>query len=226
MTSNYETFYILYHLFFIDNVFDRHAVIGSSRDLFKLFIQFFMEKDINGSGVVTFESFSEVLKDIGSMLSYEDKFTIAIAFIVNGDKAATAFPSSNLNHINAFKTMKLQGSMRGASKSNAVFGDWLSSSQMSLDNYKDNPNDFAIDDMKNILVEYPRFVTNLVEILEKYIDTRGGIPLLNKIPWFLKEYDFINILITQLEAMRPTQRRKVLMTLQYSLNVADPKQVN
>ena len=184
-----------------------------------------MEKDLNGTGAVTFEDFSEVLKEIGSMLSYQDKFVIASAFVSKGDRASSSFPSSNLNHINTFKNMKLQGSLSGASKSSAIFGDWLSSSQMNLDNYTSSMNDHTIDNMKDMLIEYPAFVTQLVEILEKFIENTGGIPLSSKIPWFLKEYDFINILIVQLEAMRPTQRRKVLMTLQYSLNVADPKQV-
>jgi hypothetical protein len=44
--------------------------------------------------------------------------------------------------------------------------------------------------------------------------------------WVLREYEFVDTLILQLEDMKPTQRRKVLMALQYALSAADPKQVH
>jgi hypothetical protein len=47
-----------------------------------------------------------------------------------------------------------------------------------------------------------------------------------RFPWILKEFEFVDALICQLEEMKPSQRRKVLMSLQYALSAADPKQVN
>lgn len=86
--------------------------------------------------------------------------------------------------------------------------------------------DFVTDTCR---VEYPPFVQLLVEELETLLEAKGGLDLqsLNarRLPWVLKEMEFVDVLIAQLENMRATARRKVLITLQYALQNADAKQV-
>jgi hypothetical protein len=43
--------------------------------------------------------------------------------------------------------------------------------------------------------------------------------------WLLKEFELIDLLISQLELMSSSDRRRALMSLQYSLAAADVKQV-
>lgn len=201
-------------------------MIGNSPNVFKTLLRPFIEQDNNGSGLLDFRTFHDVLKDIGVLLTHQDVLRVARQFRSAGDRAESAYPTSNLNHIQSFRDAQLRGSLRGASKSNPVVGDWLATSGVGLD----REEDYYGDRDGNIgggldSIDYNAFVTELAEILIKMLERDGGVVIGTRFPWILKEFEFVDALICQLEEMKPTQRRKVLMSLQYALSAADPKQV-
>ena len=67
-------------------------------------------------------------------------------------------------------------------------------------------------------------MNDLAHLLEDLLEKRGGVDLQGPLPWALKEYEFVDTLICQLESMKSGERRRVLMTLQYALSAADQRQ--
>ena len=205
-------------------------MIGNSTNLYKTLLRPFVEQDERGSGLLDFRAFHSVLKDIGVLLTHQDVLRVARHYAQpggDGGRAESAYPTSNLNHLQSFRDAKLKGSLRGAAKASGVMGDWLASSGIGLsdaaeDYYGDRSGTIGGSELS---IDYNPFVSDLAEILIKLLERDGGVVLGNKFPWILKEYEFVDALICQLEEMKPTQRRKVLMSLQYALAAADPKQV-
>ena len=184
-----------------------------------------MEQDTAGSGVMDFRTFHDVLKDIGVLLTHLDVLRVARHYMIAGERPESAYPTSNLNHIQSFRDNQLRGSLRGASKSRPVIGDWLATSGVGLqEDYYGNRDGVVGSDVDSI--DYNAFVTDLAEMLVKVLERDGGVVVGTSFPWILKEFEFVDALICQLEEMKPSQRRKVLMSLQYALSAADPKQVN
>jgi hypothetical protein len=93
----------------------------------------------------------------------------------------------------------------------------------SQEDYYGNRDGVVGSDVTSI--DYTAFVTDLAEMLIKVLERDGGVVIGNSFPWILKEFEFVDALICQLEEMKPSQRRKVLMSLQYALSAADPKGV-
>lgn len=172
--------------------------------------------------MLEFEDFYQTLKEIGALLTYQDANLIASKYAVDEEKAESAYPSSNLDHIESFRNRKLTGSLRGAAKSNALFGDWLSeSTKIGLEGQQTRAGH---------VVEYIPFVNQLADILERQINQNGGILPAGHSPsrlgWLLKEFDLVDTLISQLEEMKPTVRRRCLISLQYALAAADTHNVS
>jgi hypothetical protein len=88
--------------------------------------------------------------------------------------------------------------------------------QLSLDRIHDDS-----------LLYYSDFVSELVKLLEQFIEKKGGLPVLtaSKLPWVIKEFELVDLLLSQLESMNAMNRRKTLITLQYALENADINQV-
>ena len=201
-------------------------MIGNSPNIYKTLLRPFVEMDENGSGVHDFRTFHDILKDLGVLLTHQDVMRVARHYAVEGERADSAYPTSNLNHLQSFRDAKLKGSLRGAAKANPVVGNWLASSGVGLsdaEDYYGDRNGVVGGSLGGI--DYNHFVTDLSEILLKILERDGGVVIGTRFPWILKEFEFVDALICQLEEMKPTQRRKVLMSLQYSLSAADPKQV-
>lgn len=222
------------HPFIYLSIFLRRAVLGNSKNIYKTLLRPFVESDEPGSGHLTFKQFSDVLKDIGCLLTHQDLVAVAKSFIPTRASAAAtdsavdphvqaSHPSSNLNHIQSFRDAKLKGTLKGAAMSNPVVGEWLSSSGIGLEDYYGDRNGNTLGNKESI--DYNAFVSELAEVMSDLLDQRGGIVMANQFPWILREFELVDTLICQLEEMNPPQRRKMLMSLQYALSAADPKQV-
>lgn len=219
------------------SIYLRRAVLGNSKNIYKTLLRPFVESDESGSGHLTFKQFSDVLKDIGCLLTHQDLVAVAKSFIPTTASTAAAaadsvvdpqvqasHPSSNLNHIQSFRDAKLKGTLKGAAMSNPVVGEWLSSSGIGLEDYYGDRNGNTLGNKESI--DYNAFVSELAEIMSDLLDQRGGVVMANQFPWILREFELVDTLICQLEEMNPPQRRKMLMSLQYALSAADPKQVH
>jgi hypothetical protein len=215
-----------YVTFFLCCFFSRRAVIGNSPNIYRTLLRPFVEVDDQGSGLMDFRTFHDVLKDLGVLLTHQDVMRVAKHYSRDSARPESAYPTSNLNHLQSFRDAKLTGSLRGAAKANPVVGDWLASSGVGLrdpdDIYGDRHGTYGAT---LTAIDYNAFVTDLSEIMIRLLERDGGVVVGTRFPWILKEYEFVDALICQLEEMKPTQRRKVLMSLQYALSAADPKQV-
>ena len=197
-------------------VHDKKAVIGTSDSMFTSLVGPFKDCDTRGSGVLPFNDFCQACKDLGVMLTHQDLASIARRFAAKGDKADAALPSSHLDHIDSFRNKVLEGSLKGKADKDPRFGDWLSSSGIGFEQS-------GLD--SDLLVEYKPFVSKLVDQLEVLMRKKGGLPLAaSTAPWTLKEFDLVDTLISQLEMMKPSERRRCLMSLQYALSAADMRQ--
>jgi hypothetical protein len=194
--------------------YDKKAILGSAPSMYKALVEPFKDVDAYDSKVLGLGQFISVCKDLGIMLTYKELTFIAKRYSARGVPADSALPSSNLDHIESFKQRVLEGSLKGASNNNAKFGEWLSSSGLPLN----DPTD------ENIFVEYEGFVGALVDCLEGLMEQRGGLIITASAPWTLKEFELVDILICQLEDMKPSDRRRCLMSLSYSLSLADSRQ--
>lgn len=179
-----------------------------------------MEVDLAGSGFVSFRDFCDVLRDMGVMMSHSEYVRLACPYALSPNVAVkpSSFPSSNLNHLQSFREVQLTGMLTGQQKLKPRFGEFLSQHGV-LDENQDDEVEFMIEE--NTRIKYVDFVRDLADILEALIEQRGGLPLNPRLDWTLKEFLFVDILISQLEAMTPTARRKTLLTLQYAFENAD-----
>jgi hypothetical protein len=110
------------------------------------------------------------------------------------------------------------------SKRDPVFKTWISDTGLEKRIITDTPN-----------IEYVPLVDRIVRILEILLksnanglnltsgENQGGVDMSN-FSWVLKEYELINVLVSQLELMPNNDRRQCLLSLQYTLTDADYKQ--
>jgi len=194
--------------------YDKKAILGSAPSMYKALIEPFKDVDVYDKKVLGLGQFISVCKDLGIMLTYKELTFIAKRYAAKGMPADSALSSSNLDHIDSFKGRVLEGSLKGVANNNAKFGEWLSSSGLPLN----DPTD------ENIFVEYEGFVGSLVDCLESLMEKKGGLIVTSSAPWTLKEFELVDILICQLEDMKPSDRRRCLMALSYSLSLADSRQ--
>ena len=214
---------------------DKKAIIGAGASLYDTLVDPFAAMDTSRLGVLAFTPFSRVLRDLGVMLDHQETLSIATRFEAKGSKAAAAlgreFPSDGGDFLRDFKDERLQSSLRGHIGEDPSFGKWLAS------NVPGKSGVMTASDSQNLAVDYTAFVAKLSDIMETIIDREGGL-----IPtaglggrgtitdngeaerlWMLKEFDLIEALICQLELMRPSERRRCLLSLQYAVTTADAK---
>jgi hypothetical protein len=206
----------------------------------------FVEVDYQGTGLVSFADFILLLKDMGAMLSYEECQTLARPYSLSPSSylPPSAYPSSNLNHLDSFREVKLKGSITGRERVKPSFGDFLSNHNLEdlveerekkrrqkQEHVQEESERWKYEDYEmedDTEIQYPLFVKELSEMLEDVLDRQGGISLsaAARLPWVLKEFELVDVLMSQLEAMNAVHRRKTLITLQYAFENADVKRVS
>ena len=178
----------------------------TSKDLVRTVMVPFQEKDSKREHVLDLDDFYDVLTyDFGSTLSFEDIKIIAKPFASNRNVSSKS-PSPAQTSL--FRSSQSAGysSIRGR-----VSGSGFNEEQ---------------EQESKVLVEYPKFVISFVELFEEFIEANGGVSVPTKtIPWVVKEFWLFDFLLSQLEVLDSRQRRRQLMTFQYALISADPKQV-
>lgn len=114
--------------------YDKKAVLGTAQHLLQSMLKPFVEEDYQGSGLLSFLDFVGVLKDLGCMFSQHEYRVLAAPYVLAEDDhpAASAYPSSNLNHLSQFRDAKLTGALRGKAMTQSHFGDFLSEHGVSL----------------------------------------------------------------------------------------------
>ena len=209
--------------------YDRKAVLGRSLNLLQTLLQPFLEIDQQSSGMIIFAEFILILKEMGVLLSRDEYQRLAQPFHLPQPLVESHRPSAHLNHLDQFRTNVLSGSLQGRKKTNDFFDDFLSSHRLK-DSVQRNLSDPSqpIPLQDESLIAYQEFVQELVKCLQGYLEKKGGIPTLTetkRLPWIITEFELIDLLLTQLEEMSASHRRKTLITLQYALENADLSQV-
>ena len=196
-------------------------MLGTSPNIYKTLSRPFLEVDGSNSGLIDFESFAMILKDMGSLLTFQDLMVLAYRHMeldAEGVPVNARPAAPQMDHLQSFRQKKLTGSLRGAAKVKPSFGEFLSNSGIVFDELDEENG--------RMLIRYEPFIRDLETMLEIMMDKQGGVVLgTGKYPWILQEYEFVDALICQLEAMKPSQRRRTLISFQYALSAADPKQV-
>jgi hypothetical protein len=194
----------------------------TAKDLFSEFLRPFVERDQSMKRTLEFETVYDVLVNhFGSTCSYEEIFSLAIKF---GEEETPPDAFKESVSANSFRSLQLRGSLSGAEKVNPSFERWLRGAQgtRSLPTAEKK----RIWAMGMAQIDYPLFVERLVETIEQIVEALGGVQLPARAqPWVLREYDFVDYLLSQLEGMETQTRRRTVMALQHALAAADPKQV-
>eukprot|EP00605_Chrysophyceae_sp_TOSAG23-4_P000290 GSChrysophyteH1.ASY1.ANO1.335.1 assembled CDS len=135
----------------------------------------------------------------------------------------------NDDEIAAHREKKIKSMLSGAAKADERFAAWLASSDTGL----------GLEDIDEPLIAYQPMCVKLAAVIEDQIESGGGMvagpgmanrtgkgsskevdSVLNGL-WMLREFELIENLICQLELMKPNDRRRCLMSLQYALAAAD-----
>lgn len=182
------------------SVFHSRGVLATIANLFRALVFAFAERDAASSGFLRFEDIVAIFDELGCKLSLNE-FGLIGSYYGRKDiaLAKSSLLSSNLDHIKTFNNR-------------------------TLAHYIDAP-ERHLHEFYGLVIDYQALVTKLASIIEKIIQMRGGVMIGSKYPWVLREFEFVDTLICQLEAMQPGQRRRVLMSLQYALSQADPHEV-
>jgi hypothetical protein len=215
-------------------------VLGTSRSIFHTLLKVFLESDYDSSGVVPFAIFVLALKDMGAMLSHSELIVLARPHAVERDKErhkarekarerdrVRERETHNANSANSFRESQLRGSLNSRKGSHhASFGEFLADHAL-LDDHddRDELDGLVVEIEDDTLVHYAPFVRELSDCIETMIEQRGGLPLTPVLPWVLTEFALVDLLLSQLEAMLPAERRKTLIALQYACENADTKRV-
>jgi Ca2+-binding EF-hand superfamily protein len=218
--------------------YDRKYILGNSSDFYRTLLKSFIEIDYKGNGFISFSEFVIILKEMGCLLSRDEFKILAKPFIVeneedegegSGPYAESSYPSSHLNHLESFRNVSLTGTLSGKMKHNSKFSQFLSSNGLKHRVSSSIKSDLlSLDHIHDdSLIYYSDFVSELVKLLEQFIEKKGGLPVLSasKLPWVIKEFELVDLLLSQLESMNAMNRRKTLITLQYALENADINQV-
>ena len=139
------------------------------------------------------------------------------------------------------------GTIRAAATHDPIYHQWLADNGLNetLMGTKNMPNRGTESSVIIGIpshIDYSPLVTRMVRILELLLEKQGGIVISGKpeeynergmfssntnpnLSWILREFEFVDMLINQLELMLPGDRRRCLMALQYALATADIQQV-
>ena len=216
----------------------RKAVLGTSKSFFHTLIKPFIEVDTKGSGYVCFHDFKQLLREMGTLLSNDEYRILAKPFAILSEDFADAvpessYPSSNLNHLEQFRGKQINGLLSSAMKTNGTFDKFMDKHHFKSSVQRQMEPVYGLLDriVDDTMIDYSAFLQELSRLLDEYVQKKGGLPLTatsasgkdRQLPWIIKEFELVDLLLTQLEAMNSTNRRKTLITLQYSLENADLK---
>jgi len=207
---------------------DKKAVLGAGKNIYDTLIDPFVRADTPRAGVMPFSQWAAVMGDIGSMLLRDEQRTLASFFEVGRSKSAPR-PGDGDDEIASFRERQVKSMLSGAAKADERFAAWLASSSTGI----------GLEDEDEPLVAYQPLCVMLADTIEKAIETGGGmvagpgmglgkgrgsskeVDALVDGLWMLREFELIENLICQLELMKPNDRRRCLMSLQYALAAAD-----
>jgi Ca2+-binding EF-hand superfamily protein len=190
----------------------------------------FCEEDLEASGSLDLKTFGAAMRGIGGMLTLNEISIVAKKYRESDDGKMGSSGMGSMarwdDSENAAKSMRdrqMTGTLRGAARAEGgAFGEWLTGQGIGLE--------------ENFKVNYTSFVKDLVKVIgameeshrsfgERSNERRKGIESrVGSNSWMLKDFDVVDMLITQLEEMKPGPRRRVLMSLQYALTSADANQ--
>lgn len=212
---------------------DKKAILGAGVSLFDTLIDPFASMDTSRVGVLPFGQFSRVLRDLGVMLDHQENLALALRFDAKGSRAVASLGrehSETDKHVHDFRDERLGGTLKGATSEDPSFGNWLASNLSGQGRGR-------AEDSSSLAVDYNAFVERLADLMEDIIEKDGGLVpsaglggrghLGDTDPdrlWMLREFDLIETLICQLELMRPSERRRCLLSLQYAVTAADSRQ--
>eukprot|EP01038_Epipyxis_sp_PR26KG_P004635 gene4635-6514_t len=198
---------------------DRRSSLGTSENIYKWLLTPFVRLDEDKNGLLSFREFLNALNGIGGVLSVEEMIEISKSLKLNVSESTNSLvvydDISKNNLLQSFRERELFGSLRGANAVDNNFKIW-------------SRNTFTPTmqiDQNNIIIDYKNFVSVLADIMNEVIENNEGVPLDNSsVPWVLKEYDIVEGLLNQLESVKPKERRRMIMSLNYALTSADSKQ--
>ncbi len=201
---------------------DKKAVLGAGRNVFDTLIDPFIRADTVRSGVLTFSLWTQIMGDIGCLMLPDELKKLGSYFQVG--HAPSKHPEND-NEIAIYREKKIKSMLSGAAKADERFASWLASSDTGL----------GLEDIDEPLIAYQPLCVKLAAVIEDQIENGGGMvagpgmskggskevdSVLNGL-WMLREFELIENLICQLELMKPNDRRRCLMSLQYALAAAD-----
>jgi Ca2+-binding EF-hand superfamily protein len=210
---------------------DKKAVLGAGRNIYDTLIDPFLRSDVVKSGVLSHSNWCDVMSDIGCMLLPDELKVLGSYFQVGITTANSNKNPETDDEIKSFREKKIKSMLSGAAKADERFASWLANSDTGL----------GLEDKDEPLIAYQPFCVKLSSCIEDLIDNGGGLvagpgmggaggpgsskevdTVLNGL-WMLREFELIENLICQLELMKPNDRRRCLMSLQYALAAADTK---
>jgi Ca2+-binding EF-hand superfamily protein len=194
----------------------------------------FVETDIKAEGFVFFRDFKKILKEMGTMFSNDEYKFLAKPFLLEEEQEREREGADSRSHVDQIRSNKLGGLLSSSMKLNGTFDKFMDKHHFKEPIQRKHEPLYANIERINdeSAVDYSGFVEELSRLLDEYVEQKGGLPLSTsfaagndkRLPWIIKEFELVDLLLTQLEAMNSTNRRKTLITLQYSLENADMQQ--
>ena len=187
--------------------------------------------------MLSYNRFAKVLRELGVTLDVDDDKIIKSYFDASKEQEAGAegentdpnhrigHPSGSRGHTGvSFEDQQMSASLRGAAKADpASFGKWMSETHPGS----------GIDDVLSgeVFINYDAFCKELAGAIDRVLTKkRAGEHSLTSMrqgtaeadaavanQWVIREFDLVESLICQLELMRPSARRRALISLQYAL---------
>lgn len=219
---------------------DKKGILGSGVSVYDTLVEPFGSADQGDTGVLPFERFSRVLRELGIMLDGEDCKIVLQYFNakspnanVHGRDASGGAFGEHKDAVSSFQNKQMHGTLSGAMKSDPQFADFM------ISNHIGQGLESTVGEQ---YVEYEAFVHKLTEAVGSVIAAKKagvdkyGVGVLGTMytteaseeaelakqgQWVIKEFDLVEQLICQLELMKPAAKRRCLISLQYSLLTGD-----
>ena len=209
---------------------DKKAILGAGLSIYDTLQDPFLRADTARAGVLPFSAWASIMGDLGAMLDRDELVSLSSYFESKQSSASSA--QYDQDDVVSFRDKQAKGMLRGAAKSDPKFGKWLEGSGTGI----------GLEDQDEPLVCYSALVGKLTQVIEAVIESGGGlvagpgmrkskgggkgdnsreVDLVEQGLWMLREFELIENLICQLELMKPNNRRRCLMSLQYALAAAD-----
>lgn len=185
--------------------------------------------------IVPFEIFARVIREYGAKLTHEQLVAVAQRFAARGatmDQVRRALASkaeeSSSNALRSRELMASWGSVRGSRTDDLVLDDWMASSGTGRTGF---PPPRDVDSKMDALgpwVDFPAFVKRMAELLTSLMRRDGGPGdvdgggVLGSVggSWALREFELVDSLLVQLQAMTTADRRRSIHCLRFKPHTA------